>query len=270
MRTNRTTSVGLLLLAAWGTICAWQFLEHRRVEESARLGLVNRARDISYSLGAVIRSEGHFGLVPRSQLEAALQGLAKSSELLSVALLNSMGEVVASAGRLIKLDVNQLPKEGARWEKDTVTFVNLIDLGSESEGGTTRPATIILSAREGEPSPPGMRRGPPRPLRQSVKRTSESVVVSLEFPPDTPTSGPGSIGRADRDDYRRERWFCGSSFRRTRPTMTSASPAEEGKSGESSDEAARRVPPVSDGPSGWKKRTIESCWKSRACTASCS
>jgi len=203
MRTNRTTSVGLLLLAAWGTICAWQFLEHRRVEESARLGLVNRARDISYSLGAVIRSEGHFGLVPRSQLEAALQGLAKSSELLSVALLNSMGEVVASAGRLIKLDVNQLPKEGARWEKDTVTFVNLIDLGSESEGGTTRPATIILSAREGEPSPPGMRRGPPRPLRQSVKRTSESVVVSLEFPPDTPTSGPGSIGRADRDDYRR-------------------------------------------------------------------
>jgi len=202
MKANRVVSVYVLLLAAWGIICVWQLLEHRRVKESAHLGLVNRARDISYSLSAVIRSQGRFGLVPRSQLEAALKGLAKSSELLSVALLNATGQVVASAGQSSRLDVNNLPKGGARWNKDTVTFVDLIDLGGESEEGTTRPATIILPTEEGEKSSPGPRRGPPRLLRQSVRRTSESVIVSLEFPPDTPTSGPGSIARADRDEFR--------------------------------------------------------------------
>jgi len=203
MKTNRTMAVYLLLLAVWGIICLWQLYEHVRVKDSARQALVNRARDISYSLSAVIQSQGHFGLIPQSQLEAALKGLAKSSELLSVALLNATGQVVASAGRQIKLDVDYLPKGGARWDKDTVTFVNLIDLGGESEGETTRPATIILPTDNDERSSAGARRGPPRPLRQSVRRTSESVILSLEFPPDTPTSGPGSIARGDRDDSRR-------------------------------------------------------------------
>jgi signal transduction histidine kinase len=203
MKTNRAISVYVLLVVAWVLICLWQVLEHRRVRESARLALVNRATDISYSLSAVIRSQGRFGVVPQSQLEAALKGLAKSSELLSVALLNAAGQVVASAGQPVKLDVDHLPKEGARWEKDSVTFVNLIDLGGENEGGTTRPATIVLPPDDGRTSP-SVRRGPPRPMRQSVNRSSDSVVVSLEFPPDTPTSGPGSIGRMDRDDVRRE------------------------------------------------------------------
>jgi len=204
MKTPRAMPLYVLLLAAWATICVWQRYEHVRIKELARLALVNRARDISYSLSAVIQAQGRFGIVPQTHLEAALSGLAKSSELLSVALLNATGQVVASAGRSIQLDAETLPKGGARWDKDSVTFVNLIDLGAESEGETTRPATIIMPADDADQPPPKDRRGPPpRPLRQSVKRTSDSVVVTLEFPPDTPTTGPGSVLRGDRDGFRR-------------------------------------------------------------------
>ncbi|KPL10964.1 hypothetical protein AMJ85_05060, partial [candidate division BRC1 bacterium SM23_51] len=204
MRTTRTTTVCALLLIAWVIIGVWQLLEHKRAKESARQALVNRARDISYSVGAVIRSQGRFGMVRQPRLEAALEGLAKSNELLSVALLNAEGEVVASAGEPMDLDMNDLPERGDRWEKKTVTFVDLVDLGSEGEQGqTTRPATIILPEEDMERTPDAPRWRPPQPTQQSIERTSESVIVRLEFPPDTPTSGPGSVIRADRDEPRR-------------------------------------------------------------------
>lgn len=216
MKLTRTKTVYVALLVAWAVIGLWQLLEHRRVKESARQALVNRARDISYSLAAVVRSQERFFFVWQPRLEAALEGLAKSEELLSVALLNSSGQVVASAGRPVDLDSENLPERGDRWEKKTVTFVNPIDLGTGGEdGGATSPATIILASgderttrpdRRGPPRPPDDeraprpdRRGPPRPTSRSIVRTSESVIVRLEFPPDTPTSGPGSIRRPERE-----------------------------------------------------------------------
>jgi hypothetical protein len=40
-----------LLLAAWAAIVGWQPVEHARVKQSERAALVNRARDITTTLG---------------------------------------------------------------------------------------------------------------------------------------------------------------------------------------------------------------------------
>src|SRR6266436_1212319 len=98
---KRTPLVYGLLLAVWGLIACWQAVEHDRVTKSARTSLINRSRDITTTLGVVIRSQRFRGLVFQERLEPALKELVKSGELSSVALLNGSGDVVASAGPLI-------------------------------------------------------------------------------------------------------------------------------------------------------------------------
>lgn len=43
----RTRPVYIILFLLWGIIVLWQTIEHRRVTESARDALINRAKDIS-------------------------------------------------------------------------------------------------------------------------------------------------------------------------------------------------------------------------------
>jgi CRISPR/Cas system Type II protein with McrA/HNH and RuvC-like nuclease domain len=85
-------------------VVAWQIEEHVRVQNEARAALVNRAKDISTTMGIVLRSQRRFGgVVSKERLEASLTELAnqEKTELSGIALLNEAGEVVASAGTAI-------------------------------------------------------------------------------------------------------------------------------------------------------------------------
>lgn len=135
-------------------MCLWQTFDHHRVRQSAREALLSRARDISYSVSVVIRSLGHFGIISQTRLEAALKELAKSSELQTVALLNSNGEVVASAGEPMELEIESLPSSGSQWGKNSVTFINLVDLGLATRDGVTTRTTPIVIRRPESPRPP--------------------------------------------------------------------------------------------------------------------
>ena len=85
-----------VLFVVWGMIVVWQIAEHRWVRKSARSALINRSRDITATLGLVIRSQRRFGgVVLQERIEPALKELVKSGELGSVALLNAAGDVVA-------------------------------------------------------------------------------------------------------------------------------------------------------------------------------
>jgi signal transduction histidine kinase len=143
-----------LLLAAWILILAWQVAEHRRVRASERTALILRSRDITATLGLVIRSQRRFGgMVSQDRLESALSELVQSGELTSVALLNASGEVVVSAGQPIDLATKGMLQTGTRWEPRSVTVVNLVDLGATlSSEGDERP-TIVLPRREGGGGP---------------------------------------------------------------------------------------------------------------------
>ena len=166
--TRRTQPVYGLLLAVWCLVVVWQVVEHGRIKEAARTALINRSRDITTTLEAVIQSQRRFGgLLFQDRLESALKELVKSRELTSVALLNAAGEVVASAGVPIDFDTKGPMPTAEHWDYKSVTLVNLVDLGANvaREGETNRP-TIILPRREsGGPSRDGER--PPRPMDES-------------------------------------------------------------------------------------------------------
>jgi signal transduction histidine kinase len=207
MVTKRTVTVYGLLAAAWLLVGTWQVFEHVRIKDSARAALRNRARDISNSVGVVIRSQRRFGFVRQPRLEAALAELTQSSELLSVALLNSAGEVTVSAGQPITLDMEDLIERGERWTGNTVTVANLVDLGPGTEDEERASSTTIVvrppdSEGAGEGPPPGRRPRPPldketierlRTIVQGDGSDEEKVEAIRSLPPGGPF-GEDSLG----------------------------------------------------------------------------
>lgn len=206
---KRTRLVYGVLLMVWAVIVVWQIVEHDRVARAARAELINRAKDISTTLGVVLRSQRHFGIISKDRLESALNELVKPEELKAVAMLNAVGEVVASAGAPIDLKLKGLLPAGEHWGERTVTLMNLVDLGtnltSEAEG--PRP-TIVLPRSERPPfgtnrpppgPPPGPSPGAPgldQPTTTNPVPTGASIGDDTNAPP--PPSGPRERGRRPR------------------------------------------------------------------------
>jgi len=120
-----------LLLAVWALIIGWQAGEHLRVRRIARVALGHRARDISTTLGTVLRVQRRFGgIVSRERVESALADLLKFGDINGIALLSSAGRVVASAGSLTGGHTNNIAGPAEFWDKQSVTLRNLVDLGT--------------------------------------------------------------------------------------------------------------------------------------------
>ena len=149
------------LMLVWAVVLVRQIVAHQRVQADARSALVNRARDISSTLGLVIRSQRRFGgMVSKERLQAALAELVRPGELNGVALLNSSGDVVVSAGDSRESD-DPLP-HGVYWSEAALTLAYPVDLGSTNvttEAVTNKP-TIVITRQNFEtnrpPSPTGM------------------------------------------------------------------------------------------------------------------
>src|SRR4051812_20485555 len=177
--TSRTRLVYGLLIAVLALIITWQVVEHDRVKAAARAALINRSRDITTTLGLVIRSQRRFGgpFVNQERLESALKELVKPGERnsnsttatisgpketetfrprepIAIALLNASGEIVASAGGPIDLETKGMMQKGEHWDENRVVLVNLIDLGAPySPEGTNNQRTIVLPPRIGPRGP---------------------------------------------------------------------------------------------------------------------
>jgi signal transduction histidine kinase len=131
MKKNRLSRHSyLILIFLWGGICLWQYYEHREVVEFARSELRNKAKDISEAVSVVIRSQRAGGSEPEQErLNRALQELVSSTDLESVMLLNSSGQVKAMLGAPLKVNMNKLAGKHEYWGNDFVTFTNLVALG---------------------------------------------------------------------------------------------------------------------------------------------
>ncbi|HOJ60755.1 MAG TPA: ATP-binding protein [bacterium] len=215
----RKFTVPLILMLIWLVILGWQVIDHHRFKDNARTALLNRARDITNSLATVIRSMRRFGgVISKNRLEQALQDLSRQEDLRSIALLNALGEVVTSAGETTQIDIEDLPHTGERWGRETVTFVNLVDLGVDpEEPHTGEPRTLILPLpeprrddRDTPPPPPGQ--GPPPPFSDGppppdfMNRSPDSVTDALNSA--TPSELMAqSRDRRGGDRFRRPPWF---------------------------------------------------------------
>ncbi|SPE62619.1 putative Histidine kinase [Verrucomicrobia bacterium] len=198
--TRRSVLVYGLLAAVWTLVVLWQVEEHNRVKDASKADLRNRAKVTANTLSALIRGMRHWGAIPQERLELVIgemvngtNELVKSSELLSVILLNAANVQIASAGRPIDLSQEEIVQEGERWGRHTVTFVNPVDLGTN---------TILLPPRTNNPSngefhgpgfpPPPPEHGsePPPPALAEASNTAAGATLPTNAQARADRGGP--------------------------------------------------------------------------------
>jgi len=188
---RRSVVVYIFLAAVLGLVLAWQGEEHWRVRSAAKTDLNNRSKDIANTVSASIRAMRAWGTVRQDRLDMLLDELVngrtnelvKSSELISLGLLNAAGDELARAGRPIDYSQTDILQHGERWGQRTVTFVNPVDLGASlNSEGATNP-TVVLPARHdltnafrdgGRPLFPGESRFDRRPPPDELNNVTNS------------------------------------------------------------------------------------------------
>jgi len=160
---RRSTVIYGALFVFWLVVIGWQVDEHIRVREAAKTELRGRARGYANLLSATIRGQRWRNAVIRERLEPVMKYLVetneplRSSELISVMLVNTNGDAVVSVG-----NTNFLPptviQGGEYWGERTVTFVNPV-YGLETTNSVIvlpNPRDIFTNdSREFHPGPPG-------------------------------------------------------------------------------------------------------------------
>lgn len=192
MMKKRSWLVYGALAAIWIFLVAWQAWEHVLVRRAARAQLLQRAEDISNTMALIMRSQRLF--VSRERTENALRELVKQGDMLSIRLLNAAGEEVAAVGPPIETPRGELPPEGL-WDPKTltVTFMNLVNLGTNVIMSTNEFATNIMGRIGGPPREPGP---PPedrdRPAPQMIPPPLPPSTNAGETPPSTNSTRRGS------------------------------------------------------------------------------
>ena len=206
---RRNTLIYGLLFAVWALVVFWQLDEHARVEEGGRNFMRRNSKAIANTLGAFVRGLQWRGAVFRDRLEPLLNELVasstnelmKSSEVVSIVLLNGNDEAVAYAGRPFDPELkNDLQQGGERWGAKTVTMVYPLRGASLAQDGSTNTqAPLILEAPTN--SPRGFPRRDFRPPDSSLSNavnnldTNAPTLTQQENAPPPPDGRPGPGGR---------------------------------------------------------------------------
>lgn len=142
---RQTKLIFRLLLALWVVVIVWQGLEHRRVKEQARNGLIRKARAITQTLGTVVSSVRFRAWVSKERLQPVLNDLVQSERLKAIVLFNAAGTELISAGESIPYGLGEGLQDDVRWGKDSVMIINLVDLGTnlQQDGTNAIPAIVV-------------------------------------------------------------------------------------------------------------------------------
>jgi signal transduction histidine kinase len=119
-----------MLVAIWALLMVWQAAEHTRARHAFESMVVDRGRSISTTCGRLMRITSFFGVISSNRLEAALSGLVITNDLRSVKLLNTNGDVLASAGAPFEMPPRNELEGGVLWGDNTVIVENPVDLGT--------------------------------------------------------------------------------------------------------------------------------------------
>ncbi len=152
---RRSALIYGLLLGVWLLVLGWQIQEHARVEAAAKTDLRNRSTGIANTLSAVVRALRFRGTLLQDRLQPVLDDMVNSgtnglpvvTEVLSVALINTDGKPIVSAG-----DTNLIPNEALSeselWTADSVTFVNPVWGASAGPENSSNAIVVLPSFRE--------------------------------------------------------------------------------------------------------------------------
>lgn len=189
-------SIGLyaVLIGCALTVAAWQRAEHLRFERAAAEALINRGRDITSTLGVVVRSQRRFGgIVSKDRLEAALLDLVRPGELEAIAILGATGETIASAGPHLELSPEMLRERGVFWRAQALTLMNVMDLGAAVAEDQPRPTPPIVVGDPRAFRPGAIRRAP----ENSSAKAGEPVLANPS--PRSPFGRPSWMSREEYD-----------------------------------------------------------------------
>jgi len=218
--TRRSLLVYGLLAAVWVLVAAWQTEEHLRVRESAKAELRYRSKDIANTVSACIRGMRfrETGTVLQDRLESVLDELVngrtnelvKSSELISITLLNAAGDRVAGAGKPMDFEHKEILQEGERWGRQTVTLVNPVDLGASlAAAGVTNPTVVLPAPPPRDPASTnrdagrGFPRREPRPDEPPPSNLVPGAAGDTNSAQNGPPGPPGRGGRRGRPPWLR-------------------------------------------------------------------
>lgn len=184
--------IPLLLLGVAVAVGFWQRAEHLRFERAATQSLVNRGRDITTSLGVVIRAQRRAGgIVSRDRVEAALTDLIRPGETEALAVLGATGETIASAGPPVGLTPEQLRTRSLIWREQTLVLLNPMDLGAgAAEDAPRTPPAIVVEDPRAFRTPPARR----TPTPPSETKTAAAPASPAER---TPFVRPSWMSRED-------------------------------------------------------------------------
>jgi signal transduction histidine kinase len=225
-RGNRTL-IYSLLLGIWVFAVAWQFEEHARVVDAARLDLRNRSHEIASTLSAVTRALRFRGAIFQERLEPVLNELVSSrtnaivnpNGLLAVGLFNTEGEPVVTAGSSNLLS-REILAEPEHWSADYVTFALPIAGASVNPDDGTNNSTVIIPPFRNLTNDPMMNRDfsrhGPRPggtndfdfPPTNIPAPFTNAHGQLEMPPSPP---PNDMGDRSHGGFRRPPWMRGMS-----------------------------------------------------------
>ena len=209
--TRRSLLVYGLLVAFCALVLGWQVEEHLRVREAARTDLRNRSKEIANTLSTVLRMmRFRGGAIPPERLEPVLNELVhgrtnelvKSSELITIALLDANNTPLVLAGRpLDPQRKEQLFESGEHWGERSVTLVNPIIL--DITNTFIPPPMSEFTNRVGEASE-AARRGPPPELGPPER----ALGADSNAPPPPPSAAEGRPPEG-RNRFRRPPWMQG-------------------------------------------------------------
>jgi signal transduction histidine kinase len=209
--TRRSLVVYGLLVAVWVLVFGWQVEEHARVKNAAKTDLRNRSKEIANTLSAILRVvRFRGGAIPPERLDPVLNELVhgrtnelvKSSELITIALLDANNKALFVAGRpLDPQREEQLFESGEHWGERGVTLVNPIIL--DVTNTFIPPPMSEVTNRMGEAAEAAPRGPPPE------ARPPDLAGGQVSNAPPAPPGGPDGRSPEGRGRSRRPPWMVG-------------------------------------------------------------
>ncbi|MCE5303193.1 MAG: HAMP domain-containing histidine kinase [Planctomycetaceae bacterium] len=179
MRWQRGVTVAALLLA-WALLVVWQWQEYQAECAAAREGVRRQADSVMNALVGGVQSHRRLGRFLEDALQGMLDALAKSQDILAVAVVSSDQRLSLSAGNAKLLDLKAPIEPGQSWQdagfRYAVAFQVMPEMPGPGPGGL---------------GPPGLAGAPPW-------QTPSEGSTTDRLPPPEPFATTNRAGASDR------------------------------------------------------------------------
>ncbi|MCS7304520.1 MAG: HAMP domain-containing histidine kinase [Thermoguttaceae bacterium] len=119
------------LMAIAGGVGFWQYHEYQHEAQLARTALQRQAEALYHAVVGGIRSHRRLGRFIELQIQAALEELTQTEDVLAVAVCTSNGTPILTAGQ--KQLLPSLPREtGFMWRPEALVYINQFTLSGDS------------------------------------------------------------------------------------------------------------------------------------------